>query len=252
MSKLLFTLTLLAALSHFTTAQDGKISPLLTARDNPQPFSAGSHTEPTMASSPSSNLPFCPPKTCLYYGGDFESSNSGADGLLNAHDTGGSNGPDGQVWVGVKPAKRTSITGSTFNEFFTSGFIGTNPTSFQAQTGITTGNAGKLICNTSGNATMKLYGEGDFGFNQYSYTVKKLKKACKVQVGKRGATYVNMLPTSANGYGFLANTDGTNHKGWSNDPNDCYFNDVPFDLHYVSCSTQGTFTLMSIALTGTE
>ena len=149
----------------------------------------------------------------------------------------------------MKPAKPTSITGSAFNQFFTSGFIGTNPTSFQAQTGITMGNAGKLICNTSGNATMKLYGESDFGFNQYSYTVRKLKKACKVQVGKRGATYVNMLPTSANGYGFLANTDGTNHKGWPNDPNDCYFNDVPFDLNYVSCSTQGTFTLMSIALT---
>lgn len=48
---------------------------------------------------------------------------------------------------------------------------------------------------------MKQYGESDFGLVQYSYTVKKLTKACKVQPGSKWATYVNLVPTSSNGYG---------------------------------------------------
>jgi hypothetical protein len=205
---------------------------------------------------PRTKIPFCPRKTCLYYAGDFDSSDSNAGALFNANDP--DDGLEGQTWVGVKPTAAALITGTTFNEFFTASFIGTNSTPFKARTGITTGNAGKLICNTSGHSVLVPYLQADFGLVQYSVVVKKLKKACKVQVGTKGATYVNLLPTDNGfagygGYGYLASTDGTNHKGWPNDPNDCYFNGAAFGVNYGSCSGQGSgLTLFSIALTGTE
>jgi hypothetical protein len=248
--KKTFVVAVVATLFSLALAQDSKtlppaaigqkvISPAIPGRP---PLMA-----PDWQPKPPS-LPFCPPKTCLYYAGDFESSTSSADALFNANDTGLS--LEGQAWVGVKPARASLITGSTFNELFTPGFAGTNPAVFQAQTGITTGNPGKLICNTVGNATLTVYGESDFGLVQSSYTIKKLKKACRVQVGSAGATYVNLLPTSSNGYGYVVNTDSTNHVGWTNDADDCYFDGTAFNADYVPCITQGSFDLLSIALTG--
>ncbi len=253
MKKMIFAAALVAALCSLVSAQDTKtLPPIAIGQKVIAPAIPG--RPPLMAPDwnmkPSKYPPFCPKKTCLYYAGDFDSTDSNANGLFNANDS--SAGLDGQVWVGVLPTKAATITGSTFNEFFTSGYSGTNPTPFQIQTGITTGNAGKITCNTSGNATMVTYGESDFGLVQFSYTIKKLKKSCNVKNGKKGASYVNLLPTSSNGYGYLVDTNGTGHIGWPNDPNDCYFNGAAFGVTYGSCNSQGTFELLSIALTGTE
>ena len=248
--KTIFLVAMLATLFSLASAQDARtLPPAAIGQRVVSPAIPG--RPPLMAPDWQPNppsLPFCPPKTCLYYAGDFESSESAADALFNANDTGLS--LEGQAWVGVKPTRVALVTGSTFNELFTAGFAGTNPAVFQTQTGITTGNPGKLICETSGNATLTVYGESDFGLVQSSYTVKKLKKACKVQAGSKGATYVNLLPASDNGYGYLVNTDSTNHVGWTNDADDCYFNGTAFNVEYVPCTTQGTFDLLSIALTG--
>ena len=249
MIKILFVVVLTATLGRFAAAQDGRTFRPLTARENPQ-----SGTELVTRKS-SGHLPFCPPKTCLYYAGDFNSADSNANGLFNAYDTG--LGLEAQAWVGVKPPNAATVTGATFNELFTSGFIGTNPTPFLTQIGITVNGAGKTVCNTSGTATMKEYGEGDFGFVQLSYTVKRLKQACRIRAGKKGATYVNLLPTSSNGYGYVVNVEDTkpkNHRGWKNDLNDCYFDGEQFP--YITCNSQGIgtngFSELSIALTGKE
>jgi hypothetical protein len=198
-------------------------------------------------------LPLCPPKTCLYYAGDFDSANSNANGLFNSNDTEGS--LEARVWVGVKPPKAVTVTGVTFNQFFTSGFVGTNPTPFQTMINITPYNSGTLVCNTTGNATLKQYGESDFGLVQYSYTVKKLEKACVIAKPSKKApsTYVNLLPTSGNGYGYVANVEDANpknHRGWKNDLDDCYFNASGFAVEWVPCNSQGTFDELSVALTG--
>ena len=124
-----------------------------------------------------------------------------APGLLNGNDTYGN--LETWVWVGVKPPKAVTVTGVTFNQFFSSGFVGTNPTPFQTMINIVQGKSGTLVCNTSGNATLKQYGESDFGYVQYSYTVRKLAKPCVIAKPskKTPSTYVNLLPTSGNGYG---------------------------------------------------
>lgn len=248
MKKVIFVVAFVALLFTLAAAQD--VQPPATANLN---VTRDAQQAPAVHNPGAP--PFCKGSTCLYYAGDFDSTDSSANGLFNADDTGAN--LEGQVWVGVKPPKAATVTGSTFNEFLTSGYSGTQPTPFQTQVGITTGNAGKTVCNTSGNATIKVYGEPDFGFTQYSYTIKKLKKACKMAKPskKYPSTYVNMLPTSGNGYGYLVNVEDAkpaHHHGWKNDLDDCYFNGAAFGVNYQSCSTQGTFDEMSIALTGTE
>ena len=260
MSKTLFAFTLIATLSLFAAAQDGRISPPLTARENPQAGSTNPGTEP-MREKGSHYPPGCPPRTCLYYAGDFDSTDSNANGLFNGNDT--CCGLEGEVWVGVKPPKAATVTGATFNQFFTADFIGTNPTPFQTRIDITGGyfGGGTLVCNTTGNATMTQYGESDFGMVQYLYTVKKLAKPCKIAKPSKKvpSTYVNLLPTSNNGYGYLANVEDTkpkNHRGWKNDLNDCYLNAQLLNIFWVTCNSQGGgtngFSEFSIALTGKE
>jgi hypothetical protein len=252
MSRILFALTLIATLASLAAAQDSRVRPPLTARENPQTDSAQPSTEPAMNHAASGSHPFCPPKTCLYYAGDFDSANSNANGLLNGNDTYG--GLVEWVWVGVKPPRAVTVTGVTFNQFFTSDFVGTNPTPFQTMINIVQGKGGTLVCNTSGNATLKQYGESDFGYVQYSYTVKKLAKPCTIAKPSKKvpSTYVNLLPTSNNGYGYLVNVEDAkpkNHRGWKNDLDDCYI--FSYDgPQYAPCNSQGTVDEFSIALTG--
>jgi hypothetical protein len=255
MTRALCAVALTAMLVPLALTQDMSVSPPLTARENHQAVS----TEPgtaQVAATHSSHLSFCPPKTCLYYAGDFNSADSNANGLYNTDNV---TVGVGLTWVGVKPARAATVTGVTFNQFFTSGFTGTNPTPFQTQIGIVEGSGGTIVCTTSGNATMKRYGESDFGLVQYSYTVKKLAKPCKIQAGSKGATYVNLLPTSSNGYGYVVNVEDAkpkNHRGWRNDLNDCYFYDPNPYAIYIPCNSQGLgtngFSELSIALTGKE
>ncbi len=262
MRRTLFVLTLIAMLGGFAAAQDGRVLPSLTARENTQIVSAQPDTKST-ARRKSGNLPFCPPTKCLYYAGDFDSTDSNADGLFNATLT--DDKIVGQVWVGVKPTKAATVAGVTFNELFGESGVGSNPTPFQTRIGITEGHAGKIVCNTNGTATEAVYGESDFGLVQYSYTVKKLKKACKIAKGttKYPSTYVNLLPTFGDSYPdteYLVNVEDAqpkNHTGWPNDQNDCYFNGAAFHDNYVTCNSQSQhggdgFSEFSIALTGTE
>jgi hypothetical protein len=243
----------MVAFGTFTTAQEVRNPIPLTARDNPRAVSAQPDSKQT-SSRTSSNLPFCPPKTCLYYAGDFDSSDSNANGLLNTNYNNGKN--YGQVYVGVKPSKTAIVTGVTFNQLFIAGFTGTNPTPFQTQIGIVQGAGGTVVCNTTGNATLKRYGESDFGLVQYSYTVKRLAKTCRMQDGSKGTTYVSLLPTSSTGYGYLADVEDPkprNHRGWKDDVDDSYFNGSEY-AYQPTWGSDGVCQLgcdlFSIALTG--
>jgi hypothetical protein len=244
--KMIFVAAFVAALFSLAVAEDVRNVPA-TAQLN-----VLQRSNPVSNVKSPAGVPFCSGKTCLYYAGDFDSTDSNANGLFNANDSGA--GEEGQVWVGVKPSAASTVTGGTFNEFLSAGFAGTQPTPFAVQTGIVSGSAGKTTCSTSGTSTIKTYGEGDFGFTQYSVTIKKLKKSCKLaKAGK--ASYINLLPTSSDGYGYVTNVEDAkpaHHTGWKNDLDDCFFNGAIFGDTYVDCNTQGSFDELSIALTGTK
>jgi hypothetical protein len=253
--KMICVAALVAALFTMASAQDVKTMPpaaisekvLQQAIPGQKPIMASDwHVKPAA-------LKFCPKATCLYYAGDFDSNDSNANGLFNANDTGA--GESAYFWQGVKPTAAATITGATFNEFFEEEGVGTNPTPFQAQTGITVGKAGKLICNTTGTATEAVYGEADFGLTQYSYTIKKLKKSCKVAAKK--STYINVEPTFSDNFGYVVNVEDAkpaNHKGWKNSIDNNYWNSTTFGDTYIQAWDYDglSFDLVSIALTGTS
>jgi hypothetical protein len=253
MRRTLWTAALIALLVPGAMTQEPRFSPSVTARERPHAVS----TESGIVTTTPKSLPFCPPNTCLYYAGDFNSAASNANGLLNTNYDNGQT--QGQVFVGVKPPKAAIVTGVTFNQFFTAGFSGTNPTPFQTQVGIVQGSGGTVVCTTSGHAVLTQYGESDFGLIQYSYTVKKLRHACKVQAGKKGATYISLLPVSSNGYGYVADVEDMkpkHHRGWKNDLDDSYFQGSEYSYQPTwgssgACAGNGC-DLFSIALTGKQ
>jgi hypothetical protein len=256
MKLTLFAVSLVSMLVRLAAGQDGIVPSPVTVRENAQAISARQGTEPAMRKGSSYEPPFCPPKTCLYYAGDYDSSDSNANGLFNADDEGGSS--EGQVWVGVKPDRDVTVTGATFVQILTGDYTVVNPTPFAVQTGTKRGQAGKTVCSTSGNATLSLYQQ--FGnINTYSCTIKKLAKSCKLKKGK--TYYVNLLPTFEDSYGYVVNVEDAkpkDHHGWKNDLNDCYFNGelLGNNYNYVTCNSQGIgkdgFSEFSIALTGKE
>ncbi len=250
MKKVIFAVALVA-LASLAVAQDVKtVVPAAIGQKVIAPAIPG--RGPIMSSDwvvKAAVPPFCKAK-CLYYAGDFNSANPNANGLFNSNYSAA--GLVGQTWPGVKPPAAATIHGATFNEF-ANGSTVTNPTPFQTEVKVVAGSGGKVVCNTSGSATMKVYGEADFGLTQYSIYIKKLKKACAIQAGKKGATYVNLLPTIASGsaLGYTVNVEDSkpaNHIGWKNDLDDCYFNGPAFGVTWQSCSTQGTFDELSFAL----
>jgi hypothetical protein len=250
MRKMLFALALVAMLIPLSAAQDSRIPPPVTTNENSHLVSANRRAWSATRKG-SYYPPFCQPNTCLYYAGDYDSNYSDAGGLFNANDEGGS--LEGQAWVGVKPDRDVTVTGATFVESLAEGVVGVNPTPFAVQVGIKLGQAGKMICSTSGNATVSEYGYVGAQIPAYSYSIKKLSKSCKLKKGR--LYYVNLLPTFDDDYGYVLNVppkSHQNHHGWKNDLNDCFFNGVAFGDNYVTCNSQGHFSEFSIALTGKE
>jgi len=254
---MIFVVALVAALVSLAAAQDSRVpSPgsIVYANRGSAEYNHG-YVHPAA-------VPFCPKATCLYYAGDFDSTNSLADGLLNVVNPGiGIDSPGAQVFQGVKPSANATITGSGLEWLSTNINVGTNPTPFTIHTGMKTGSAGKVVCNTSGTAVAAAYGENDFGFTSGYYSVKKLKKSCKVSKGK--TYYVNLTPsyddTSTFGYeSDVEDAKPTNHKGWKNLKDNAFFNyaagSVSYEGTQAYCQSVGApgCDLFAVALTGTN
>ena len=238
----------LAIAAPFAAAQDASPSPPVALEGSAATIRrAPLHSH----ARPSTWEPFfCPPSSCLYYAGDFETSYSHGNSLLDTNDNNGQ--ILGQVWVGVKPERDATVTGATFVVLASKNGVGVNPTPFAIRVGITPGNAGKTVCSTSGNATKTEYQYFDQIWD-FAYTIKRLSKPCKLKKGH--VYYVNLLPTFTDAITYAINTQpehAPNHHGWKNDLNDCYFNSPNYDDNYVTCDSQGVFAEFSIALTGTE
>jgi len=169
------------------------------------------------------SVSYCSGASCLYYAGDFDSNNTGADGVCDANNPGLSS--ECWLWVGVKPKKNSTVKGSTFNILVYTTSLSTTTTPFQVQTGITAGNAGTVVCNTTGKATETATGRTGFGLPEYSLTVKKLKKACSM---KKGTIYfVNLQPqyNDSSSWDFVSDVEdipAMNHKGWATVEDDTY------------------------------
>jgi hypothetical protein len=218
-------LALLVVLAGLAVAQNGRVLPPVSLSQGAAVGAQAGAVPPAgvTGSRPMSNLPFCPPKSCLYYAGDFDSNNPNANALYNA-DIGGATGT---VFVGVRPTETVSVTGTTFNEFLNTNQVGVNPTPFGARINMSSGKGGYDACLSYGSATMTAYGSPDFGLTQYSYRIKKLSRSCALSKGQ--LYFVYLVPQYGAGgstLAYLADEEDRpprNHRGWRNILDNSFF-----------------------------
>jgi hypothetical protein len=141
---------------------------------------------------------------------------------------------DAQVWVGVKPRKNATVTGTSGNYITNATSIGINPTPFAVQTGISAGHGGTIVCKTNGNAVLGGYGNCDGFGNCFNYYISKLGKSCRLRKGK--VYFISMQPQYNDGstVGYLFDDDGAraNKQGWPEIKDKSYFNSSFFGADY--------------------
>jgi hypothetical protein len=257
MRRTLFALAPIMLVVSSAAGQDGLSSPSLTARQSTQLLSTWANPEPAVSKG-SGNLPFCPPKTCLYYAGDNDTTTPNANGLFDFENP-GIGISNAEVWVGVKPKKNAVVTGTSGNYYTNTTVIGINPILVAFRKDITWGHGGTRICTgtTGGNASVRAYGTPDFGLNSENYWVKKFNKPCRLPAKKKA--YVLEVPqyNDSSTVGYLEDDDGAhaNKHGWKEDTYDDYFNSTSFgevyNMAHTACGDIGC-SGFSIALNGVE
>jgi hypothetical protein len=236
MNKLVFAAVLAPLLTTVTVAQDQKPLPPKTIREVivlSGRETTGAVTAPDWDSkSPPADLFFCPPKTCLYYSGDFDTNNSNNNALFDINNPGIN--ADGGVWVGVKPTKDAIVTGTSGNFATDTTRFGINPTPFAIRTRITPGQGGKLVCRTAGNAILEAYEGCDIGVNCFNYYIRKLKRSCTLAKGKVYFVFMQLQYDDGSTVGYLWDDDGTrmNRQGWPEIIDDSYFSSSSFHVNY--------------------
>jgi hypothetical protein len=174
---------------------------------------------------------FCPPKRCLYYSGDMDTTSYQNNGLFDFDNPGVA---DAEVWVGVKAKKNAIITGASGNYVTTATSGGINPTPFAVQTGIAAGHGGKTVCRTGGNAVFNFYGNCSFGINCTNYYISKLKHSCTVKKGKLYFFLIQPQYNDGSTIGYLEDDNGAhaNKQGWAEVNDKSYFNSTTFGANY--------------------
>jgi len=188
---------------------------------------------------PATNPKYCPKKTCLFYSGDFNSSNSDANGLYNGQ--GGAIGSGGSAYVygafKVPKGKTWTVTYLGINTLSDASTV--DPTApYDVRTGVTSGSGGKdTTCTGTGKDTWVATGRSGFGLTEYTNEVK-LKKACSLKGGTKGTTYfmnvlTSCLTSSCTSGAVTYESDqetnpGPNHVGTAAVWDDAYFNSSTF------------------------
>ncbi len=112
---------------------------------------------------------------------------------------------------------------------------------------------GTAVCNTSGNATMVQYGESDFGYVQYSYTVKKLATTLQdSEAHKKVPIHLYRRDSDGRRIWISWRTRGRIRRATEGGKMTSTIASLFSGQQgrYVPCNTQGDFPELSIALTG--
>ena len=233
MKRTIGFVALLTAATVGALAQDAKPLPAKTVREAVAAggISLNSTDGAAQSQAPRTNLFFCPQGECLYYSGDWDCNSSDANALFD-FDNPGIGISDAEVWVGIRPRKNATITGTSGNYAAYATGIGTNPTPVAVRSGITPGQGGKLVCSTQGTAVFKSYGNNCQILNADNYFVSKLAKACHLKARK--TYYIDLTPqyNDSSTLGYLWDDDGAhaNKQGWPEITDHSYFNSSSFNV----------------------
>jgi len=190
-------------------------------------------------------------KPCLFYAGDFDANNTGANGLWN----GNSGGVQGDTWApfGVKKAAKAS---GAFINILTSGTGSVdNPTPYGVRTKITEGNGGKLHCSGTGTSTSTATGRTGFGLTEVTLQIKKLAKKCALKA--KTVYFLNIEPQDSTGQLWyesdVEDVPPPNHFGVKNKQDDSFFDSSFFGFTFSNtlnvCGGTGC-DMFSIGVTG--
>ena len=184
----------------------------------------------------------------LFYGGDFDPNNGGANALANETDATVGGDP-----YGAAVFQNFIVGGGGWNVtgVFTNN-LSTNPAPtggyWEIRSGVSEGNGGTLVASGTGSITNDLTGRSGFGFNEYHNEVDGLS------VNLTPGTYwVSVVPQCADcgGRTYESNTFGTNSIG-SQTNDQQFWNSTFFGVNYTNADTQGTFSAFSSGVVGTE
>lgn len=219
MKKLLCCVALVAALIPFAgrqaAAQDIKVSPVPALS-----WIMATHPVPgTLTIAPTQKEPAAPPycNPCLFYGGDFDSSSSEAQGIANTNSL---LVPETTVYVpfAVPGGQRWQISGLFTNDLATD-FQGIDPmqSTWSISSGVSGGTGGTVIASGTASASFNPTGRSGFGFNEFTDLVRF---SSAVTLGP-GIYWLSVVPQCTNtgnslcssSYYFLSNTQQGNHFG---------------------------------------
>jgi len=189
--KVLFAAALIAALIPMAVAQEHRTVPssldqVIQVHGNPAVMSP--QWKPAQVPKAPS---YCHP--CLYYTGDFDSSNSNANGLTNENDL---LVPDSHIYA-VAPfeySKVVAVSGLFVNSLDTVGVEDPAMDPWDIRTGLSSGNGGTSFASGTAKSTDAPTGRSGFGLVEYTHLVKF--KA--VDVSTKGRYWINVTPQCTN------------------------------------------------------
>jgi hypothetical protein len=109
----------------------------------------------------------------VFYSGDFDPTNTLANGLLNLN----TKGMDGTVWVPFAVKKQLTVNFLFINELFNVPPPASAPATWEISNGVSQGNGGKIQCSGKGTATSAPTGRSFLSYTEYQYTIN-LKQPC--------------------------------------------------------------------------
>ncbi|HEV8046835.1 MAG TPA: hypothetical protein VGP35_03855 [Terriglobales bacterium] len=134
---------------------------------------------------------YCSP--CLFYTGDFDSSNSNANGLANESDLLVS---DSHIYTAIPffHPHGASVTGLFVNSLDTVGVEDPASDPWDIRTGVSSGNGGTSVASGNSKSTDTPTGRSGFGLNEYTHLVK----FSAVKLTKQGHYWTNVTPQCTN------------------------------------------------------
>ena len=249
MKKILFALTLVAALTLTAAAAEKKVP----VQSSP----SGSGTLPPKLAPPGVPPSLCHP--CLFYGGDLDTTSGLADGFSDENTllvTGSST----YAAFNVPTGGEAKVTGILFNIQADANFDPSTAT-YDIRSGVSSGDGGTDIAYGSGTISVAATGRVAFGVTEFSVLVT-LTTPVSLTAGEY---WFNLTPQCTNGAEdgscyvgrmFLSNTtSGTNNvDGYAQPGNSMFLNSSYFGYTYEPwCSlveVEGQCHLASFGLTG--
>jgi len=256
MKKLLLLLAVLVVWVPLALAQDTAprpaISDYVLVPPQPAVMAIPFQTVPNPDKAPS----YCKP--CLWYSGDFDSSNSNANGLTDEKDLIVSQAAIYEEFT-VPKGKTWKITAAFENTLSSVSILDPKQADWDFRKGVSSGSGGTDIKSGTSKATFTATGRSGFGLTEYTVFTKLTKPVSL----KAGTYWMNVTPYCNNSgdstcdsaryfESNVVDSPPPNQYGPKDVQNDAFLNSSYFGANYAPANNYGTFPEFSCGLVGTQ